>query len=378
LIRGIDQMVGLVAPTLGPLARTVAIDSLVSTTPEVLDSGATIARRTIQFANPFEDMGGMLIRHLLLSVFERVGDGTATTAVLTRSLVHRLDRYLTSGGNPRQLESGLECGLEIARDKLRCLAQPIEGAEALANIVAAVVHEPTIARIVGEILDVAGPDGAIIVEGGEALETTYEYFEGERWNEGLVSEVLLNGSQTMVRMIEPRILITDCALERPEQLLPVLETCVAAGERRLFIVAPEVREPVVALLAVNRDQGVFESVAAARAPSLGDLRASILADLAVVSGARFVQAAAGGLNDVGLADLGWARQAWATRQAFGFLGGRGSRAAIRQRVAEARAELRRVGNDRHLHNMTQQRIGKLLGLGAVVRVGAATPLARDE
>ena len=321
----------------------------------------------------------MLIRHLLLTVFERVGDGTATTAVLTRSLVHRVDRYLTSGPNPRQLESGLEYGLEMARDKLRCLAQPIEGADALATIVAAVVHEPTTARIVGEILDATGPDGAVIVEGGEALQTTYEYFEGERWNEGLVSEVLLNGSQTTVRMIEPRILITDCVLERPEQLLPVPRDVrrrgrAAAVHRR----AGKVREPVVALLAVNRNQGVFELIAAARAPSVGDLRASILL-VAAVSGARFVQAAAGrNSNDVGLADLGVGASGVGHAASVWLSGRRGSRAAIRQRVAEARAELSRVGDDRHLQNMTQQRIGKLLGLGGSGPLGAATPLARDE
>src|ERR1700736_5456799 len=114
LIRGIDQMAGLVSPTLGPTAGTVAIDSLVSKTPEVLDSGATIARRTIQLADPFEDMGGMLVRHLLLTVFERVGDGTATTAVLTRALVHQIELHLAHGGNARELERGLNCALETA------------------------------------------------------------------------------------------------------------------------------------------------------------------------------------------------------------------------------------------------------------------------
>jgi len=114
LIRGIDKMTALVAPTLGPTAGTVAIDSLVSQTPEILDSGATIARRTIQLADPFEDMGGMLVRHLLLTVFERVGDGTATTAVLTGALVHGLERYVASGGNVRHVERGLRCALEIA------------------------------------------------------------------------------------------------------------------------------------------------------------------------------------------------------------------------------------------------------------------------
>lgn len=371
-------MTALVAPTLGPTARTVAIDSLVSQTPEILDSGATIVRRTIQLADPFEDMGGMLVRHLLLTVFERVGDGTATTAVLTRALVHGLERYIAGGGDVRQVERGLRCALEIALDELAVLAQPIAGAEAIANVVAAVVHGPRIAQVVGEILDATGADGAVIVEGGEALETTYEYIEGVRWDEGLVSEALLSGGETSARLIEPRILITDCALQRAEQLMPALEACAAGGERRLLVVAPEVGEPVIALLAVNRERGVFERVAAVRAPSTGDLRQAILGDLAVVTGARLLQAAAGGLTGVTLADFGSARQAWATRQAFGVVGGRGARGPIRQRVAEARAELSRVGGDRHLRSMTQQRIGKLLGLGAVVRVGAATPLAREE
>ncbi|MGI9148845.1 MAG: chaperonin GroEL [Chloroflexota bacterium] len=378
LIRGVDQMAALVAPTLGPTAGTVAIDSLVSQTPEILDSGATIVRRTIQLADPFEDMGGMLVRHVLLSVFERVGDGTATTAVLTRALVHGLERYTVAGGNVRQVERGLRCALEMTLNELNALAQPISGVEALAKVAAAVVHDPAIAQVIAEILDGTGADGAVVVEGGEALETTYEYMEGMRWNEGVVSEALLGLGQTTTRLIEPRILITDCALERPEQLMPVLEACAAAGERRLFVVAPEVHEAVVGLLAVNRDGRVFDSVAAVRAPATGDVRAAILGDLAVATGARLLQAAAGGLTGFTLADLGTARQVWVTRQAFGLVGGRGTRGAVRQRAAEARAELNRAGDDRHLRSMAQQRIGKLLGLGAVIRVGAATPLAREE
>jgi chaperonin GroEL len=378
LIRGIDRMAGLVAPTLGPIAGTVAIESLVSPTPEVLDHGATIARRTIQLADPFEDMGGMLVRDLLREVFERVGDGTATTAVLTRALSHGLERYLASGGNARQIEQGLQCALEVAVAELDRLARPIEGAAAIAHVVAAVVHQQRIAEIVGEVLATTGPDGAVVVEGGEAFETTFEYLEGARWSEGLVSEVFLSAGQTTLRLLEPRILITDCALDRPEQLLPVLEACVAAGERRLFVVAPELSEAVVGLLAVNVERGVFEAVAAVRAPLTGDDRAAVLADLAVISGARCVQAAAGGLRTFASADLGWARQAWATRQAFGIVGGRGGRGALRERVAEARAELSRLGRDPHRRKTLQQRIGRLDGLGALIRVGAATPLERDE
>jgi chaperonin GroEL len=378
LVRGIDQMAGLVAPTLGPVAGTVAVDSLVSQTPEVLDHGATIARRTIQLADPFEDMGAMLVRDLLREVFERVGDGTATTAVLTRALAHGLERYLASGGNALQVERGLRCGLQIAVDELNRMARPIQGAQAIASVVAAVVHQQRIAQVVGEVLETTGPDGAVVVEGGEALDTTFEYMEGVRWDGGLVSDVLLAGGQTTLRLLEARILVTDCLLERPEHVLPVLEACLAAGERRLLVIAPEIREPVVGLLALNVERGIFEAVAAVRAPATGDERAAILADLAVGCGARCVRAAAGGLTAFSVADLGAARQVWATRTAFGIVGGRGSRSAIRQRVAEARAELSRLGYDPRPRTMIQQRIGRLDGLGALIRVGAATPLERDE
>src|SRR5437899_5239361 len=151
LVRGIDLMASLVAPTLGPTARAVAIDSLVSKTPEVLDSGATIARRTIQLADPFEDMGGMLLRHVLLSVFERTGDGTATAAVLTQTLVRALARYVAQGGNIVELAHGLDCALQIAREALNAQARPIEGADSIARLAAAVVRDTAVARVIGEI-----------------------------------------------------------------------------------------------------------------------------------------------------------------------------------------------------------------------------------
>ena len=378
LVRGIELMAALVAPTLGPTARTVAVDSLVSSTPEVLDSGATIARRTIQLADPFEDMGGMLLRHVLLTTFERTGDGTATTAVLTRALVHALHGYVRQGGDIAELERGLGCARRIVLDALTGQARPIEGFEAIRDVAAAVVRNPTIARVIGEIFDATGPDGAVVVESGEATDTTFEYTEGVRWDGGLASEVFLEAGHGTLRMLEPRILITDAVLDKPEPVLPVLEACLAAGERRLLVIAQDVREPVVGLLMANRQRGLLEAAAAVRAPSTGDVRAAILGDLATITGGRLLQAAGGGLAHVTPADLGQARQVWATRGAFGVLGGRGTRAGIRARVAEARAALGRAGDDQHVRRMTQLRIGRLLGLGAVIRVGAASDPAREE
>ena len=140
-------------------------------------------------------------------------------------------------------------------------------------------------------------------------ETTHEYVDGVRWDEGYVSHFLLGDGESAVRLLNPRVLITDYSLERADQLLPALEACVGAGERSLLVVAPEVRDSAVGLLVVNRERGVFEAIAAVRAPSVGETRAAILEDLAVVSGGRVLQAAAGGMADVTLADLGRARQA---------------------------------------------------------------------
>jgi len=377
--RGIGQLAALIAPTLGPTARTVAIESLVSKTPEVLDSGATIARRMLQLPDPFEDMGAMLLRHLLLRVFERTGDGTATTAVLTQALVRALQRYTLQGGDLPSLQRGLSCGLAVVVEALAAQARPIDGAAAIAGVADCVVRNRAIAGRIGEILEATGPDGAIIVESGEAVETTFEYLEGVRWDSGLVSpDVFLPSGQASLRLVEPCLLITDVVLDAPERVAPVLEAAVALGAPRLFIVAPEVREPVIALLATNVQRGVLEAAAVVQAPSTGDVRAAILGDLAVIGGGHLVQHAAGGLAEFVPADLGRARQAWATRSAFGILGGRGTRGAIRQRVAEARAALQRAADDQYQRSMAQQRIGRLLGIGAVIRVGAASELARED
>ncbi|MBV9174120.1 MAG: chaperonin GroEL [Chloroflexi bacterium] len=378
LERGIDRMASLAIPTLGPIARTVAIESVATYQPEVLDSGGVIARRTIQLPDPFEDMGAMLMRHLLITLLERVGDGTTTAAALTNCLVPRLLAYTARGGNVVEIRRGLDAALDVAAHALETQAVPIEGIGALEDVAVAAVRDRCIGESIAQIYDATGPDGAIIVENGQASETTFEFIEGVRWNEGLVSDTLLRSPDTAVRLVEPRILITDCELESTEQLLPLLEDCVAAGERRLFIVAAQVRAPVIALLSANQHEGVLESVAAVRAPSMGNQREGILADLAVLTGGRFIRAAAGGLAGVAIRDLGRARQAWATRAAFGVLGGRGSRAAVRERVAIVQAERARAAGDLNARSMAQQRIARLLGLGAVIRVGAASDLEREE
>ena len=235
-------MARLLRPTLGPLPRTVAIDRITSTSrgPEILDSGAAIARRTIQLADPFENMGAMLLRHVAWRVFERAGDGTTTAAVLAQSLMHAGVRYIAAGGNPVFVGRGMQRALDIAVAELRRQARAIDGPVEIARVVAGNLGSGgvDVAEMLGEVVDAVGPDGAILVEDAQGTTTTHEYIDGVRWNEGFVSSFLLRRDEaTTSRITNPRVLVADDALERAEQLVPALEACVGAGDRSLLVVA---------------------------------------------------------------------------------------------------------------------------------------------
>ena len=380
LLRGMARMTGLLRPTLGPTPRTVAIARVDGPgPPEVLDSAATIARRTIQLGDPFEDMGGMIIRHLVGQVFERAGDGTATAAVLAQALTRRAEQYVTAGSNPVAVARGIRRGLPAALTALRCQARPIELPVEIAGVVAGIVRDAELAEMIGEIVDSVGPDGAILVEDAQGIVTGYEYVDGVRWSEGYASPFLLRAGETTARLLNPRIFVTDHHLEKAEQLLPALEACIAAGDRNLLVVAPEVRESAVALLVVNRERGMLDGAIAVRAPSSGAQQIGILEDIAVITGGRCVHRDRHErLEDLTPNDLGSARQAWATGSAFGILGGQGDRAAIRRRIGEVRGELSALGDDPSTCEKIRERIGKLAGTAAVIRVGAATDSERAE
>jgi chaperonin GroEL len=381
LLRGMDRMTSLLRPTLGPTPRTVAIDRLVgSDPPEILDSAGIIARRTLQLPDPFEDMGAMLIRHLAWRVFEREGDGAATAAVLTQSLVHAGVRYLAAGGNPVLVRRGMERGLAVAVDALRRQARTIDGPSEIAGVVAGSLGNPALAAMIGEVVDAVGPDGAILVEDAQGTATVHEYIDGVRWNEGYLTSFLLRQDEgSTTRLMNPRVLVTDCSLDRAEDLLPTLEACVGAGERNLLIVAPDIRDSAVGLLVVNRERGMLDGAIAVKAPAFGEQRTHILEDIAIITGGRCIGSDRHErLADVTIDDLGKARQVWATKVAFGILGGEGSKVGIRQRIAEARAELGTISDDAYTSDKIRERIGKLAGTAALIRVGAASKSEQEE
>jgi len=373
-------MAALVRPTLGPLARTVAIaGQFPNDAPEVLDNAATIMRRTIQVGDPFADMGAMLVRHLAWTVFARVGDGAATAVTLAHALLHAAAPALAAGADPMALRRGIERGLAVAVQELRDQARPVESAAELARCIAGVMRDPALAATIGELVEAVGPDGAVLIEEWQGTTTTAAYLDGLRWKSGLLSSYLLKAGKSVGRLSEPRILVTDCPLATANDLLPVLEACVAAGERHLLVIAPEIGTAALGLLIANRERGVLDGALAVRAPGSGEQQARILEDIAVATGGRaFLVATGAHLSDVAIADLGRARHVWATADTFAILGGRGEKEAIRRRIGEAKAELRAASSDDDARRHIRERIGKLAGTAALVHVGAATESERVE
>jgi chaperonin GroEL len=375
-----EQMTALMRPTLGPVGGIVAIAPLGDNgPPELLDSAATIAQRTLQLSDPFQNMGAMIVRNLALRVFEEAGDGVATAAILATALVRYAAPYIAASWNPAGLRRGMQRGLEISVAELRRQAESVELPSDIAAVARGAVGDEKLAAIIGEVVDSVGLDGAVLFENAIGPETECEYLDGTSWNEGYLSHFLLKPGETTARLLNPRILATDIPVERADQLVPVLDACLAAGDRSLLVIAPEVRDAAVGLLVLNRERGVLDHAMAVRAPSYGVVQSQILEDIAVATGGRCVSVqTADSLTSVTSTDLGRARHVWVTKNAFGILGGHGGKERIRARMAQAKAELKQVHDDPPAHAKLKERIGKLAATTAIVRVGARTPGEQAE
>jgi len=374
------RMARLLRVTLGPVGRSVMIAPLIGQRPpEVLDSAAIIARRMTGVGDPFEDMGAMIVRHLAWRIYERVGDGVATAAVLTQAIVEQAETMLAAGYSAVPVRRGLEAARDAVLADLQRQARRVDEPEEIAALIQGTLRNPDLAARIGSIVEAVGTDGSIQIEDGEGVETTWEYLEGVRWTEGYLSSHLLKKGETTVRLMEPRILLTNQHIERAEQLVPALSACAEAGQRTLLIVAPDIKEQAMALLVLNRERDLFDHIVAAKAPHFGDQRAGLLDDLAIITGGRcFMEDRHERLEDVTLADLGRARQAWVTYSHFGILGGRGDRAAMKARIGVLKRQLRDIDDDEWTRDRLKERVGKLAGLAAQIRVGAHTTSDRDE
>ena len=378
--RGVDTMSRLVRGTLGPRARTVAIMPIVGTDrpPEILDDGAVIARRTLQLADPFEDMGAMIIRQLACKIGDTVGDGSVTAVVIAQSVLDESIRYVTAGGNAMFVKRGLEKALPVALAALDQQARPVTSPEDLRRVASACTRDPKIAAIIGEIFDIIGRDGVVIVENGHSTTVDREYVEGIQWDKGWASPYLVTDTDRMESSLENAcIFTTDLFVSKASDVIPVLQAALEHGEKTLLYIAGDISGEAMATLVANKQQGVMEIVAV-KAPGFGERRFRILEDIAIVTGGQVIKEDAGhSIENVTFENFGHARRVWCNKDFFTIVEGAGLPGDIRKRIAQVKLEIATMTDD-YERGKARERLGKLTGGLAMLRIGAPTDIERDE
>jgi chaperonin GroEL len=353
----------------------VAIDrNLDNRMPEMLDNGGVIAKRTVQLPGWREDVGAMFLREVLWSLHNRVGDGTATAAVLLQYIYTAGVRYIASGGNAVRLRAALERGVNVIVEQLGGMVTQISGKARLSQVALTVCHDPAMAEMMGEIFDIIGEYGRLEIRKGHGRELEREYLDGMYWERGLFSgSMVTDRAQGRAELENAAILISDLDITEPQQLLPALELALRAKINALMIVANKLSDNVTGFLLANRKPEKFQLIAV-RAPGHGADQATALEDLSVLTGGRpFIKAAGDTFSSIKLTDFGRARRVWADSHTLSVIGGKGDPRALRRHIASLRAAHESSG-DAAAREKTLKRIGKLLGGSATLWVGGATEL----
>ena len=376
--RGINQIVDAIRPTLGPCPRLVAVESTIrrDKTPELLDSGGLIARRVIQIEGRDEDVGAMYIRHMLWQLHEKLGDGTATAAVIFQSIFNRGVRYIAAGGNAMRLRIHLERAAQVVLDELDRMTVHIRGRENLARLAETLCYDPDLSRILGEIFDTLGEYGRLEIRPGRGRELEHEYVDGMYWDGGWLSRLMVTDQQRFRAQLEDAsILISDLEIDAPEELIALLELCVSAEVRSLLLIANKITDRALSVLLSEPNRSKVLVLAVKTPGRTSDEQLAALEDLsALTGGSPILKVCGANLNSVSRKHLGWARRVWADQDYFGVTGGKGDPGRLRQHIVCLR-ELFAAAQDESRRNQLQERIGKLMGGCAVLWVGDTTPLA---
>jgi chaperonin GroEL len=365
LARGVERLNRLLALTLGPAQGRVAVAG--ASAAELLDDASAVSKQVLSLGNSLEDIGHQCLRSALTGLYERTQDGIATCSVLTAAILKQAAPLLAFGHHPAALQRDLQVVHERARELLRRLAWTIDTPDEIAGVLRTANLPPELAAIVAEIVDAIGTGGTLLVEETRQIGLAHEYIRGGRWSSGVASPGFLGGEPHQVTIREPSILITDHSLVTVEDAVAVLEA--AAGARSLLLIAPSFSDAVVGLLLANRETGRFESILAVKAPHSVHSGAGQLEDIAVMTGGRFIPVElAGGLRTLSPGDFGRAERAWASRSAFGVVGGCGTPRMMQQRASELRTRARSESDPPRKAHLSA-RAGNLTGLSALVRVG---------
>jgi chaperonin GroEL len=373
---GIDALAEAVKITLGPKGRNVVLDKKFGA-PTITNDGVTIAKE-IELADPFPNIGAQLAKEIASKTNDIAGDGTTTATVLGQSIVAEGLKNVTAGANPMALKRGIEKGTEKVVERLRELATPVTERDQMAQVAAiSANNDEAIGELIGEVMEKVGKDGVVTVEESKGIRTEVEYVEGMQFDRGYISPYFVTNSDKMEAEIEePYILITDKKISAVAEILPVLERVLKVS-KDLLIIAEDVDGEALATLAVNKLRGSL-NVVAVKAPGFGDRRKENLGDLAALTGGKVISDELGRrLDATEIEDLGRARRVVIAKDETTIVEGRGPKEEIEGRIGQIKASLDSTTSDWDREKL-QERLGKLAGSVAVIKVGAATEVELRE
>jgi chaperonin GroEL len=373
---GVDKMAEAVKTTLGPKGRNVALDKKYGA-PTVTHDGVTVAK-DIELADPYENMGAQLLKEAATKTNDVAGDGTTTAIVLAQKIVDEGLKNVAAGANPMLLKRGIEKATDAVVEALRAMAVEVKDRQEIANVAAISAADQEIGNLIAEVMDKVGKDGVITVEESRGLEFETEYVEGMQFDRGYISPYFITNPETMEAVIEePYILITDKKMSAANDIVPILERLVQAGKRDIVVIADDIEGEALATLVLNKLRGMFNALAV-KAPGFGDRRKAMLQDIAILTGGTVISEQTGRkFENVTLADLGRARRVVADKDNTTIIEGRGDEKEIKGRMEQIRKEIETTTSDYDREKL-QERLAKLAGGVAIIRVGAATEVELKE
>jgi chaperonin GroEL len=373
---GVDALANAVKTTLGPKGRNVALDKKWGS-PTVTHDGVTVAKE-VELADPFENMGAQLLKEAATKTNDVAGDGTTTATVLAQAIVTEGLKNVTAGANPMMLQRGIAAGRDAIVAALKEMATPVSGKDAIAQVASISAADKTIGSLIADVMDKVGKDGVITVEESKGLEFETEYVEGMQLDRGYLSPYFVTNSERMEAVIEdPYILITDKKISSAQDIVPALEKLIQVSNRNVVIIAEDVDGEALATLVLNKLRGMINALAI-KAPGFGDRRKAMLRDIAILTGGQVITEELGRkLESVMISDFGRAAKIVSTKDETTIVDGAGNSVEIKGRIDQIRAEADASTSDYDREKL-QERLAKLAGGVAIIRVGAATETELKE
>lgn len=375
MLRGVDALADTVKVTLGPKGRNVVLEKKFGS-PLITNDGVTIAKE-IELDDAFENMGAQLVKEVATKTNDVAGDGTTTATVLAQAMIREGLKNVAAGANPMVLRKGIEKAVNAVVEEIKRIAQPVEGRENIAQVAAISAGDPDVGVMIADAFEKVGKDGVITVEESKGFTTELEVVEGMQFDRGYISPYMVTDTDKMEAILDdPYILITDKKIGNIQEVLPVLERVVQSG-RPLLIVAEDVEGEAQATLVVNKLRGTFTAVAV-KAPGFGDRRKAMLQDIGVLTGGQVISEELGlELKSTQIQQLGRARQVRVSKENTIIVDGAGQKSEIEARIKQIRTQIEDTTSDFDREKL-QERLAKLAGGVAVIKVGAATETELKE